>query len=143
MQGEAMKIVVLAEEPIVLALPVAHISDDGMTGMLEMAADLMRAAGPREHFVQAVAAVAAQEAQIRACSFALAVTRFASQRMIDAGEFWIVPATERQIALDDEAAFERALQIPRDLRIEGQEERAARLAVQTMHGVNRAPQLFA
>ncbi len=143
MQGEAMKVVLLAKEPIVLALPVAHIADDGMTGVLEVAADLMRATSPRKHFVQAIAAMAAQQAEIRACILALAVTRFASQRMIDVREPWIIAATERQIALGDEAALERALQIPRDLRIEGEEERAARLTVQTMNGVYRSPQLLA
>src|SRR5688500_9311306 len=55
MQREAMQRVLVAPQPVVLALAVAYVADERTRDVLEVAADLMKPAGVRARFDERVA----------------------------------------------------------------------------------------
>src|SRR5687768_7125062 len=55
-EGEAVEAVLVAEDAVVLALAVAHVADQRTRDVLEVAADLVEAAGARVRLHEGVAA---------------------------------------------------------------------------------------
>ena len=65
MECETMEVVVLAEEPVVFAFAVAHISDDRTGDVLQMTPQLMEPSGARARFHPGVAAVLGEATNLR------------------------------------------------------------------------------
>jgi uncharacterized protein len=135
MQGQAVQAEAFAEEAVVLALAVAHVADQRMTQVFEVAADLVPAAGLRTDFDQPVTIQHGQAAKVgdRGCSRAAVL---AGNGMIDRPLLRRDPPHQRQIALPYLGSCKPLLHLASGLIIESEQQDAAGRPVEAMDGVD-------
>lgn len=108
-----MKAKALAEETVVLTLPVAHVTDDGQRHVLEMSADLVSTTGLGICLDERVALERAQHAHSgdgRKQRAAL----LRPQGMVDSVAFEAHAAANSQVALPHLTGFEESLHVAGD-----------------------------
>ena len=134
-QGEAVEPEALAEEAVVLPLAVAHVADQRMADVLEVAADLVAAAGPRPGLDQGVAFEDCEAAEPGHRRHPRAVD-VAGDRMIDHPRLRRDAAHQGEIALLHRARLEPLLHPAGGRGIEGEEQDAAGRAVEPVDRVD-------
>ena len=137
-EGQAVEPEALAEEAVVLALAVAYVADQGMTQVLEVAADLVEAAGQRTGLDESVAFAGCQPAELRDGRHPRP-SRRPRHRMIDHPFLGRDAAHQGEIALLHFASRELLLQPPRSGGIEGEQQGTAGGPVEAMHRIDPLP----
>jgi len=134
-EGQAVEPEALSEEPVVLAFAVADVADQRMAEVLEMAADLVEAAGPRADLDQGVA-LEGRKAAVFGDGGDPRSSQRARDGMVDHPCLRRNAAHQGEIALLHLAGLQLRLELSGCAGIEGEEQRAARRPVEAMHRVD-------